>query len=161
MNNMLLIFMFLLIMEGVLGETVSVTEGDSVTLHTGLNEIKTIDVLEWRFGAVHDRIAQINKAAGDTTIFGDVLDGRFRDRLKLDHQTGSLTITNTRTEHAGDYEVSTTITPFKKSFSIIVVPGTGLSSSEIAGIVVGVLLAVAAPAAGVMYYCHRTKTQML
>uniref|UniRef100_A0A673JB44 Ig-like domain-containing protein n=1 Tax=Sinocyclocheilus rhinocerous TaxID=307959 RepID=A0A673JB44_9TELE len=79
-------------------------EGDSVTLHTNLTEIHEDDEIVWTFGAENSTIAQINRTAG---IFNtsDVLDGRFRDRLKLDNQTGSLTITNTTTEHAGLYKL--------------------------------------------------------
>ncbi|KAK2906620.1 hypothetical protein Q8A67_005605 [Cirrhinus molitorella] len=76
-------------------------EGDSVTLNSGLTEIRNNDWIQWMF--THTLIAEINKRADSMTVYDDVLDGRFRDRLKLDNQTGSLTITNTTTELAGQY----------------------------------------------------------
>ncbi|XP_067271074.1 SLAM family member 5-like [Pseudorasbora parva] len=90
---------------GVFGESVSVMEGDSVTLNTDLTEIQEDDDILWRYGAENSLIAEISRAAGVFSTYDDVPDGRFRDRLKLDHQTGSLTITNISTEHAGDYEL--------------------------------------------------------
>ncbi|KAK7136612.1 hypothetical protein R3I93_016833 [Phoxinus phoxinus] len=87
----------------VYGAYVSVTEGDSVSLNSGLTEIKDHDVIRWRFG--NTVIAEINVTADRFTVYEDVLDGRFRDRLKLDNQTGSLTVTHTTTEHDGDYEL--------------------------------------------------------
>ncbi|XP_048048518.1 uncharacterized protein LOC125269631 [Megalobrama amblycephala] len=83
--------------------SVSVKEGDSVTLNSDLTEMKDDDVIQWRFG--NTLIAEINKRVDRITVYDDVLDGRFRDRLKLDKQTGSLTITNITTEHAGDYKL--------------------------------------------------------
>ncbi|XP_067272570.1 SLAM family member 5-like [Pseudorasbora parva] len=83
---------------------VSVTEGDSVTLNTRLTEIKDDEIL-WRFGDKDTVIAEINKPADSFTVYDDVRDGRFRDRLKLDNQTGSLTITNITTKHAGLYQL--------------------------------------------------------
>ncbi|XP_058618048.1 uncharacterized protein LOC131531356 [Onychostoma macrolepis] len=89
---------------GVFGESVSVTEGDSVTLHTGVTEIREDDDILWKFGAEKSQIAKMKK---NKQIFStyDGPDGRFRDRLKLDNQTGSLTITNITTEHAGVYQL--------------------------------------------------------
>ncbi|XP_016430707.1 uncharacterized protein LOC107757661 [Sinocyclocheilus rhinocerous] len=77
-------------------------EGDSITLNTDVTEIHEDDDILWKFGAENSLIAQIKR---ENQIFPD---GRFRDRLKLDHQTGSLNITNITTKHAGLYEVKIT-----------------------------------------------------
>jgi len=81
---------------------VSVMEGDSVTLNPGLIKISD-DLIQWWFG--NNVIAEINVTADRFTVYDDVPDGRFRDRLKLDNQTGSLTITNITTEDDGDYQL--------------------------------------------------------
>ncbi|XP_067272680.1 uncharacterized protein [Pseudorasbora parva] len=83
--------------------SVSGKRGDSVTLDSDLTEMKDYDLIEWWFE--YALIAEINKRADSFSVYDDVLDGRFRDRLKLDNQTGSLTITNTKTEHDGHYKV--------------------------------------------------------
>ncbi|XP_059424983.1 uncharacterized protein LOC132159480 isoform X2 [Carassius carassius] len=85
---------------------VSVMEGDSVTLNARLTEILTDHLIQWRFGNINTIIADV--LLGRFSVYDDVPDGRFRNRLKLDDQTGSLTITDTRTEHAGEYELHVT-----------------------------------------------------
>ncbi|XP_016344359.1 SLAM family member 5-like [Sinocyclocheilus anshuiensis] len=84
-------------------QSVSVMEGDSVTLKTNVTELHEDDEIAWKYGAQKSLIVKIINEKQIFSTF-DVLDGRFRDRLKLDHQTGSLTITNITIEHAGDYE---------------------------------------------------------
>uniref|UniRef100_A0A672RTD1 Ig-like domain-containing protein n=1 Tax=Sinocyclocheilus grahami TaxID=75366 RepID=A0A672RTD1_SINGR len=98
------LFLFSFIIFSVL-KSVSVKEGDSVTLNSGRTEIRNGDVIQWWFSVKDTLIAEINVTADRFTVYDDVPDERFRDRLKLDKQTGSLTITNIRTEHAGHYEV--------------------------------------------------------
>ncbi len=100
------------------GESVSVKEGDSVTLHSGLTGIQEDDVLQWRFGTQGTLIAQINRAANKSITFDDVLDGRFRCRLKLDNQTGGLAIRNMRTKHSGLYEVTSSKHTLNKMFNV-------------------------------------------
>ncbi len=108
--------------SGVFGvdavESVSVLEGDSVALDSGFTEMMGADLIRWRFGSENTVIAQINVMVGRITLNYNVLDERFRDRLKLDHQTGSLIITNTRTEHTGLYKLQTN--SVSKSFSLTV-----------------------------------------
>uniref|UniRef100_A0A8C1ZWE4 Ig-like domain-containing protein n=1 Tax=Cyprinus carpio TaxID=7962 RepID=A0A8C1ZWE4_CYPCA len=86
-------------LTGVFGESVSVMEGDSVTLHTDVTKIQEDEDILWKFGNEKSLIAQIKR---EKQIFPDE---RFRDRLKLDRQTGSLIITNITTQQAGLYEV--------------------------------------------------------
>ncbi len=87
-------------------KSVSVMERESVTLVIDVNTVKTDDQIQWRFGHNNKNvlIALINRQSGMRNIYDKVLDGRFRDRLKLD-QTGSLIITDTRTTDSGLYEV--------------------------------------------------------
>ncbi len=95
-------------------KSVSVTEGESVTIEIDVKTVKTDDQILWRFGHNNKKIliAVINRQSGMRNIYDKVLDGRFRNRLKLE-QTGSLTITDTRTTDSGLYEVkiSSTQTP--------------------------------------------------
>ncbi|XP_059426051.1 SLAM family member 9-like [Carassius carassius] len=81
---------------------VSVTEEDSVTLKPDLSVQQSDNLIMWNFNGY--LIAKI--ITNHTSIINDVLDGIFRDRLKLDNQTGSLTITNITTQHAGVYQVT-------------------------------------------------------
>ncbi|XP_059426038.1 uncharacterized protein LOC132160294 isoform X2 [Carassius carassius] len=130
----------------------SVKEGDSVTLDTDV--IKTPnDLMTWYFN--NSLIAEIT---GDHSKIctDDECKKRFRDRLKLDHQTGSLTIMNTRTTDSGEYQLqisSSSISIIRWKTFIVSVFDVALSSAAVAGICVCVLLLVAA-AAGVMYYCR-------
>ncbi|XP_048033101.1 uncharacterized protein LOC125259253 [Megalobrama amblycephala] len=97
-------------------ELYEMEEGESVTLDSGVIR-KPNDSMSWYFNEIP--IAEI---AGDRSkICIDVQsDGRFRDRLKLDHQTGSLTITNITNTDGGLYHIQ--IKSSSSSFSISMVP---------------------------------------
>ncbi|XP_051726452.1 uncharacterized protein LOC127499855 [Ctenopharyngodon idella] len=82
--------------------TVSLTEGNSVTLHTDANKVQKYMLIQWRFGST--RIAEVSKLTQTNSTYDGPAE-RFRDRLKLD-QNGSLTITNTRTTDSGLYTVT-------------------------------------------------------
>ncbi|XP_056303273.1 CD48 antigen [Danio aesculapii] len=92
---------------GVFGATdevksVTVTEGDSVTLNTDVTEIQKTDQILWMFGPQETRIAEIYRQNIDMFDSSEI----FEDRLKIDSQTGSLTITDIRNEHSGLYKLN-------------------------------------------------------
>ncbi|XP_057181425.1 natural killer cell receptor 2B4-like [Triplophysa rosa] len=87
-------------------------EGDSVTLHTHLTHIQRDDLIQWKFAPQGTLIAQIHNQRVKY----------FRDRLKLDCQTGSLTITNITSTDSGLYklQISRRTGPSYKRFNVTV-----------------------------------------
>uniref|UniRef100_A0A671QSV6 Immunoglobulin domain-containing protein n=1 Tax=Sinocyclocheilus anshuiensis TaxID=1608454 RepID=A0A671QSV6_9TELE len=83
-------------------KTVSGMEGDSVTLNTDI-EIQEDVLILWMFGPEVCPIAKGETKEKISTY--DDADGRFRGKLNLNYESGSLTITNTRTEHTGVYKL--------------------------------------------------------
>ncbi|XP_052446764.1 uncharacterized protein LOC127988182 [Carassius gibelio] len=83
-------------------KTVSVMEGESITLHIDVSEEQKYFLIQWMFGSI--RIAEVNRLMQTSSTYGGP-DERFRDRLHLD-QTGSVTILNTRTTDSGLYKVT-------------------------------------------------------
>ncbi|XP_073700931.1 uncharacterized protein [Garra rufa] len=120
--------------------TKSVKEGESVALELG-EEIKTKD-LQLYFNYI-----LIAKITGDQSEIceNDQCDERFKDRLKLDHQTGSLIITNIRTTDDGPYHLQINSGSFSihRKLAVLTVIGPGLSSGAVEGIVVVVVVVVA------------------
>ncbi|KAL7855594.1 hypothetical protein AOLI_G00191980 [Acnodon oligacanthus] len=80
-------------------ETVEVTEGVNVTLRTDLTGLKSDDIMRWTFGTTDTRIAQLVNS-GTVSFYN----GIFTNRLNLDKQTGSLTISNISFIHSGVYK---------------------------------------------------------
>ncbi|KTF81304.1 hypothetical protein cypCar_00035507, partial [Cyprinus carpio] len=140
----------------------SVKEGDPVTLH--VPQIQGDELIVWRFGDEEKLIAKADIETKSSSLYYE--EERFRDRLQLNNQTGSLTITNTRTTDSGLYKVKissnkqTLYKRFTVTVSAVPVPDSGLSGGAKAGIVIGVLLLAAAVAAGVMYYLRPRITNL-
>ncbi|KAK7126559.1 hypothetical protein R3I94_017904 [Phoxinus phoxinus] len=121
MRNLYFFLGALLLVDGVFGDDVkvslSVMEGDSVTLkhHTAIPEDASAD---WCFG---DEIIAIKETGGSfSTSKGDKVG--FKDRLNVDKQNGSLTITNITTKDTRDYKlkISGKAVPTTEIFSVTV-----------------------------------------
>uniref|UniRef100_A0A8C1TA98 Immunoglobulin domain-containing protein n=1 Tax=Cyprinus carpio TaxID=7962 RepID=A0A8C1TA98_CYPCA len=101
--------------------SVSVMEGDSVIFHTDVKRNQQEDI-KWYFSST--RIAQINGALSFICTDVQCNEGteRFRDRLKLDHQTGSLTIMNITNTDSGDYKLKImgSTSSSERTFNVIV-----------------------------------------
>ncbi|XP_026053236.1 uncharacterized protein LOC113039550 [Carassius auratus] len=127
----LLIFVIFLSHHGFAGVdvvTLSVNEGESVTLRTDVETNQQEDI-KWYFNDI--RIAEISGDLSDYCTDVECNGGteRFRYRLKLDHQTGSLTIMNITNTDSGEYELkiirSSSIS--EKTFNVVV---HGVSAAE-------------------------------
>jgi len=86
-------------------EYVSVMEGDPVTLNIDFTELERDEIIMLKYGPKDVLVAELKRE--ENQIIHDSVSERFRDRLKLDEKTGSMTITNTRTTDSGLYKVTT------------------------------------------------------
>ncbi|XP_051741733.1 uncharacterized protein LOC127508115 isoform X1 [Ctenopharyngodon idella] len=82
-------------------DPVTANEGESFTLHTGLNKLHNDDEIQWYYQEEknENRIAIKGKS---NNKFQEGADGRFRGKLKWG-ENGDLTITDIRTIHSGLY----------------------------------------------------------
>ncbi|XP_065100401.1 uncharacterized protein [Paramisgurnus dabryanus] len=104
----------------------TVTERESVTLHTGITTVKEDEEIEWKFaesrviGQVQFKVIVLRTKTPDGEfLFSN--DERFKDRLQLDNQTGSLTITNMTTEDNGHYKLLISKKEVLKTFNVAVI----------------------------------------
>ncbi|XP_030643694.1 hepatocyte cell adhesion molecule-like [Chanos chanos] len=90
---------------GVTGDEVkTVREGETVTLHTGFTGLQSDVLILWFHGPVDPKTKIVQSQVLRGEIITEYSD-RFRDRLQLDRQTGSLTIRNINITDSGVYKV--------------------------------------------------------
>ncbi|XP_056615346.1 uncharacterized protein LOC130430312 isoform X2 [Triplophysa dalaica] len=155
MNFLIIFFCSLLILSGVFGDTdevkVSVKEGDSFTLKIKPDDINRATELVW--WSNDTKIAKIDLEVKDRQP--KYTDERFRDRLNMEHQTGSLTITNIRSEDSGEYklEIKSSSDIKYKTFRVSVSESS--SHWRITGPVLAVILLLLVGVSYVLYKRYR------
>ncbi|XP_057181373.1 uncharacterized protein DDB_G0271670-like [Triplophysa rosa] len=89
-------------------------------------------VIVWRFGVYGPVIARIKRSVNINPIYDDNETEMFRDRLKMNNQTGDLTITHITSQHSGLYHLHVTIGTQQtvKHFSLSVGAPSTVSISE-------------------------------
>ncbi|KAA0711759.1 hypothetical protein E1301_Tti020876 [Triplophysa tibetana] len=80
-------------------KSVSIREGHSVILYTHVLK-QGHDLMVWTYGPENTFVARLNELTGITRLSDDE---RFRERVNMDDQTGSLMINDTTTNHSGLY----------------------------------------------------------
>ncbi|XP_056615885.1 uncharacterized protein LOC130430754 [Triplophysa dalaica] len=98
---------------------VTIKAGESIKLDTGVKDIQTCDLIQWKFGEAGEStnpfipIGRIDKNNQELLQ---------KDRLKLNKQTGSITVENSRTTDAGVYklEINSSKDSITKSFFVTV-----------------------------------------
>ncbi|XDV22796.1 hypothetical protein PO909_027612 [Leuciscus waleckii] len=143
-------------------DKVSVVEGDPVTLNTGVKTNQQ-DRVRWYYNVI--LIAQIKRDQSQICTNDQCNEGneRFRDRLKLDHQTGSLTITNTRITDTGDYTlyIISISSRFSENIFSVSVYGRGptpfwpgIYAAVAVAVIVAVILLIVA-----VIYCYKCRAR--
>uniref|UniRef100_A0A9J8D024 Uncharacterized protein n=1 Tax=Cyprinus carpio carpio TaxID=630221 RepID=A0A9J8D024_CYPCA len=125
---------------GVGVKTVSVMERDPVNLDTGVLEIQGYDLILWKTEG--NIVAEVNKG---TNLFGpkELDDLRFSGRLHLHHETGDLTISDSKTTDSGYYHLHMSNSEYtlQRTIRLIVkTPPQSGAPSGICGAGVGLLV---------------------
>ncbi|KAI7791544.1 putative SLAM family member 6 [Triplophysa rosa] len=138
-------------------------KGGSVTLRIKPDEIQKAADLLWMFNDEVALIARIDRETHETSIPGNT-DERFRDRLQVDDQTGSLTITDVRTTDSGLYklQISRSSGISYKRFNVTVTAVTEPSQTShwmITGPVLAVVLLLVLLVVSLIIYKRSRKKQ--
>lgn len=122
-------------------KTVTVQQGESIILRTGVIEIRGFDLIMWKF---EDHcIAEISKKTNQFSLY-ETLDKKFGGRLHPDHQTGSLTISNSKTSDSGDYNLNMSKNTYSLQRTIsVTVSGLSLALIGVICVCPPLLLAIA------------------
>ncbi|XP_073690755.1 uncharacterized protein [Garra rufa] len=112
-------------------DTLKVRAGDSVILNTGIDELDEDSKILWTHGDNDTCIAKMNRSTNKTSLYRGN-DVRFRDRLQLDHQTGSLSIWNISIAHSDVYklQISSSRRPIKCKRLVVIVDENKVSVME-------------------------------